>query len=196
MSTRCKVAWCTGVAAALMLAGTLSAQAFPTPLNPDRPPDSIYHDVDRHQWAWTALKELRQHGLFDEGLPGENYFNSKPTLTFYEFAINIMRVSDRVAELDTEKEGDHVPVVRPEDRVLLKRLIAAFEPELKDLGYFEKRSQDIPPFPDVPKTHWAYEAVTELKRMGILIGYPPERHDLATFQPVKSSKPKKAGGKR
>jgi hypothetical protein len=30
-------------------------------------------------------------------------------------------------------------------------------------------------FSDVPKTHWAYEAVTDLKQRGILIGYPPER---------------------
>ena len=29
-------------------------------------------------------------------------------------------------------------------------------------------------FPDVPKTHWAYEAVTDLKMRGILVGYPPE----------------------
>ena len=28
-------------------------------------------------------------------------------------------------------------------------------------------------FPDVPKTHWAYEAVTDLKARGILVGYPP-----------------------
>src|SRR5690242_8009975 len=27
-------------------------------------------------------------------------------------------------------------------------------------------------FVDVPKSHWAYQAVTELKRKGILLGYP------------------------
>jgi hypothetical protein len=30
-------------------------------------------------------------------------------------------------------------------------------------------------FPDVPKNHWAYQAVLELKQKGILIGYPPAR---------------------
>lgn len=30
-------------------------------------------------------------------------------------------------------------------------------------------------FPDVPKSHWAYQAVLELKQKGILIGYPPAR---------------------
>jgi hypothetical protein len=30
----------------------------------------------------------------------------------------------------------------------------------------------VQPFPDVPKTHWAYAAVTELHERGILKGYP------------------------
>jgi hypothetical protein len=28
------------------------------------------------------------------------------------------------------------------------------------------------PFPDVPPTHWAYEAVEKLRQAGIMIGYP------------------------
>lgn len=31
------------------------------------------------------------------------------------------------------------------------------------------------PFADVPTTHWAYPAVEELRRLGILVGYPPRR---------------------
>ncbi len=30
------------------------------------------------------------------------------------------------------------------------------------------------PFPDVPKTHWAFNAVESLREKGILRGYPPE----------------------
>jgi len=33
-------------------------------------------------------------------------------------------------------------------------------------------AQPTKPFPDVPKDHWAYQAVMELKAKGILIGYP------------------------
>jgi hypothetical protein len=29
------------------------------------------------------------------------------------------------------------------------------------------------PFADVPRDHWAYEAVEELRKRGILRGYPP-----------------------
>jgi hypothetical protein len=35
------------------------------------------------------------------------------------------------------------------------------------------RAQDTGDFPDVPKNHWAYHAVTHLKSLGILKGYPP-----------------------
>src|SRR3954451_13936446 len=31
------------------------------------------------------------------------------------------------------------------------------------------------PFPDVPKDHWAYDAVEQLRQAGILRGYPPSR---------------------
>jgi len=34
------------------------------------------------------------------------------------------------------------------------------------------KAQDAKPFQDVPTTHWAYEAVTDLQSKGIIIGYP------------------------
>lgn len=33
-------------------------------------------------------------------------------------------------------------------------------------------ARQVSDFPDVPKTHWAYQAVTQLKQKGILLGYP------------------------
>src|SRR5262245_35572084 len=41
--------------------------------------------------------------------------------------------------------------------------------------------QPVRPFPDVPKTHWAYSAVTELHDKGILKGYPG-KYDRSTPQ--------------
>jgi hypothetical protein len=31
------------------------------------------------------------------------------------------------------------------------------------------------PFPDVPKTHWAFDAVESLRQKGIIRGYPTEK---------------------
>jgi hypothetical protein len=31
------------------------------------------------------------------------------------------------------------------------------------------------PFPDVPRGHWAFDAVEQMRERGILRGYPPER---------------------
>ena len=30
------------------------------------------------------------------------------------------------------------------------------------------------PFRDVPKEHWAYDAVEQMRKLGILRGYPPQ----------------------
>lgn len=35
------------------------------------------------------------------------------------------------------------------------------------------------PFPDVPRDHWAFDAVEQLRKAGVVRGYPPQQ----TFQP-------------
>jgi len=34
--------------------------------------------------------------------------------------------------------------------------------------------QEVRPFADVPQHHWAYNDIMNLKREGIIVGYPPE----------------------
>jgi len=48
------------------------------------------------------------------------------------------------------------------------------------------------PFADVPRDHWAYEAVEALRKQGILRGYPPAREPVPT-RPAGSSGKKPAG---
>jgi len=55
------------------------------------------------------------------------------------------------------------------------------------------------PFADVPPGHWAYDAVEEMRRLGILRGYPPSPPKAAApAGPAKKPSPakKKAGGTR
>jgi hypothetical protein len=56
------------------------------------------------------------------------------------------------------------------------------------------------PFPDVPRNHWAYNAVEELRERGILRGYPqgsftvpaakPQKPRVASAAPRKLRKPR------
>lgn len=34
--------------------------------------------------------------------------------------------------------------------------------------------QEVKPFADVPKNHWAYNDIMNLKREGVIVGYPHE----------------------
>jgi hypothetical protein len=56
------------------------------------------------------------------------------------------------------------------------------------------------PFVDVPRDHWAYEAVEELRQRGILLGYPPTPEPPATApaparSPVRSARPSRRRGR-
>ena len=52
------------------------------------------------------------------------------------------------------------------------------------------------PFPDVPRNHWAFDAVEQLRQRGILRGYPPEaraaRPNTPARQPSRPSHKKRA----
>ena len=54
------------------------------------------------------------------------------------------------------------------------------------------------PFPDVPRDHWAFDAVEQLRQRGIVRGYPPQ----GTFKPanrrsvVRKSHPGRKGPRR
>ncbi len=47
--------------------------------------------------------------------------------------------------------------------------------EVDALEFLSPQSEqvDVGPYPDLPQDHWAYEAVMSLKRLGIMVGYPP-----------------------
>ena len=50
------------------------------------------------------------------------------------------------------------------------------------------------PFPDVPRDHWAYDAVEQLRQRGILRGYPPQ--PAPGRAPVSREKPARAKGRK
>lgn len=54
----------------------------------------------------------------------------------------------------------------------MRRLIFPFVVGLAMVTAFRASAQQDKPFPDVPKDHWAYEAVETLRQKRILLGYP------------------------
>lgn len=76
----------------------------------------------------------------------------------------------------------HPAALDPEAQGALRWLTAEFRPELKRLGTRESVIEAIiglaptaTPFADMPRTHWAYEAVESLRRKRILRRYPNGR---------------------
>ena len=52
------------------------------------------------------------------------------------------------------------------------------------------------PFPDVPRDHWAFDAVESLRQKGIIRGYPPsQRFSVKPREMVKELRGKEPRGK-
>ncbi len=112
-------------------------------------------------------------GLRSKFAPPPPLFGSRRPGTRYELAVELSRLIKRVEEIDNAKKPNKLPSVTEEDRANLKRLVAEFKNELPLVGYDVKHSAFRPDsFADVPRSHWAYIAVADLKEKGILVGYP------------------------
>lgn len=109
--------------------------------------------------------------------------------TRYELAIGVARLLERIETTEKAKRaGETTPPVpsapdlsKPENLAAFKRLVEKFRPELKVLGVNVNtwkingtlllESKIAPSFTDVPKDHWAFEAVEKLRKSGIVVGY-------------------------
>jgi hypothetical protein len=114
-------------------------------------------------------------------------------MTRYEFAVAVARLS---RQMGNNKVVPARLFLTPQQASALKRLYQEFKPEVISLGVptftiEECRALNIeknppqwetqfflcpivvaPPFPDVPKNHWAFSAVEKLRQDGVLLGYP------------------------
>jgi hypothetical protein len=93
-------------------------------------------------------------------------------LTNYEFALIIARYSgariDGKSTLQLVNPDKIRSPITSQQAQALQRLIQKFQPEFKALSI----SFVSPPFPDVHKSHWAFQAVEKLQQAGIIVGYP------------------------
>jgi hypothetical protein len=130
---------------------------------------------------------VKRDGIYRLEFPGT--FSGNPFLEPYEIAHAITQVYPMPVEgtkyivggagaLVARNHTEAIFVKHPEVLQAFLALINDFQPVLEKLG------QDVPatstrlalldssPFPDVPKDHWAYQAVETIHGAGIVVGYP------------------------
>ena len=138
-------------------------------------------------WAYDAIQRLVDVGVVMPWPDGT--FRGMPPWTRGLFAEYVRYVFDTSQERLRSTPGPHGHAARLD----FCRLLQEFWPELRQLRPAARfRSQvehilrtyptlepvasaaqsETPPFADVPRDHWAYQAVERLRQMGILIGCP------------------------
>lgn len=130
----------------------------------------MFRDLPVASWEYKALELLKQHKLVDN-------FSSKRTLTRYEVAVAIDRA------MRGHVQGRRNPALNATTAIILHRFLVEYAEELtalptkptmqrKWLAIIRAYEPVDGPFVNVPKTHWAADAVERLRTRGILRGYP------------------------
>ena len=142
----------------------------------------IYYELDLLQRCGFIRGYMNDEFAMRAGLKPFEGFWSRRELTRYEAAIAIVYQFP-----DTTPNGARIirlgSVKTPLTRCVrssLYRLFIELKPELLALGSapqsaiqeLERRDIIVPPFRDVPASHWASAAVESLHQKGILLGYP------------------------
>lgn len=141
--------------------------------------------VPRSDRAYHCMDVLRRAGIinaFPDGTGG-NVPEKRN-----QFAIAVARLlpllspsQDLSPEPVALRRGIHQTLVQnPEALAALLTLMDEFMSEIREYapGVTQVREQLVElqktfrPFPDVPKDHWAYQAVEAVRRAGIMVGYP------------------------
>jgi hypothetical protein len=154
-----------------------------------------FADVPKGHWAYDCVRSLYPKALL---LPyPDGTFGSKRLMTRYEFTVCVARSVPMWEQRIEGKPGNRAPLAFPvpdrDDFACLTALADEFTPELKVLqvnvpklkatlrrlrfaampaALRENPLAVPPPFADVPRNHWAYDAVCFLADRGIIGGYP------------------------
>lgn len=112
-----------------------------------------YPDVPRGHWANEAVNMLSNAGVI-EGLPNGGYGGDK-MMRRYEFVVAIARCGTGIVmESRTQAEQEAI--------------------RLKQARDLDKRGPNQVEYPDVPRRHWASEAVKVASMMGVIEGLPDD----------------------
>lgn len=128
---------------------------------------------DRKDAAFEYVKEHSRFGyavdIVWKRLTGSPFFvkslfSDRRYYTRYEVAVRFQRIF-KAKGSDLTTPAAKFAILESDDRALCLYVLNDLK---KDIAFLAVAD----PFPDVPKEHWAYNAVTSLKRRGVLVGYP------------------------
>lgn len=154
----------------------------------------IFDDgVPGNQWAHVAKAKMRRLGVL-VGDPMNNFNARSKFVTRYEWAVMIHATYahlDGISnQLAAEKSDDIIPIGLREVAADLALFIKEFHAELaalgvdvaamaKDLSKLEANLAEMRDaqlarrlFPDVPRNHWAADALGVMRKEGLIVGYP------------------------
>jgi hypothetical protein len=138
----------------------------------------------------AAYADLELFNSSAESACEDCQFEITRAITRYEFAVGVARLSDQIERNEENKRaGAALPsfpvkldMSKAENLAAFQRLVEKFRPELEQLGIKVNTlringvllidPKTAPPFADVPKDHWAFEAVEKLRLSGIVVGLP------------------------
>lgn len=151
-------------------------------------------DIPENHWLYDSLENLKKRG----GLITDVFHPHMRVPTRGMIARELMVSIPHNQKLATFQE-EHISLkgdalLGNEHTAFLKQAILHFSTEIRELGGnvpalyrqaedLEKRTTVLheiiagktPAFPDVPKNHWAAQAIHELRSKGLIVGYPDDR---------------------
>jgi hypothetical protein len=140
-------------------------------------PPEMFRDVPKSHWSYDALNSLIDSGF---PVPTPSHGLKGRILTPYEFAVILDRSLITIRE-----EFRASKRLTPAQATTILRLYKEYGKELQDMrrpAWTEdsvvgvlNQAQGVTGFKDVPPDHWAYKAVDDLRKKGILRGYPDGR---------------------
>ena len=139
---------------------------------PPRPSE----DVPSTSWTYDALYILYRAGV-PTAIPAYGIHRAWTRSAFATGigpALSTLTASDQAARQDLQTRLQENPSALD----ALRRLVDEFQPELEAQGQnvsavlarLAALPPIAPPFPDVPKSHWAYSSVEALRKAGIIVG--------------------------
>jgi len=141
-----------------------------------------FYEIPRNDVAHKLADDMMKAGIIVGIPPPEDW----PYSTFGYLPVTRLQMAQSIVHIMGNSRFSENLNMRleqsPKALGAFKLLIIQFTPELRMLGQdasaYQSHLTMLTQFPDVPKNHWAAEAVLSLRQKGIVQGYPVQAYTL------------------